>query len=136
MADRVLPAVIVSSAATAAVCVTGLLIGVSLVAGVDKVTADGVGHGALYFLFFGWPIAMLVTLAVARGSMHAPLGWRPVSVLAVCAWAMIAGAIALPLVWILFWRPSHAPWQMTLIGAAAGLAGGACYWLIAQPSRG
>ena len=76
MSDRVLPAVIVSSAATAAVCVTGLLMGMSLVAGADRVTAEGVGHGALYFFFFGWPIAMLVTLAVARGSMHAPLGWR------------------------------------------------------------
>ncbi|MBA2682950.1 MAG: hypothetical protein H0U66_00460 [Gemmatimonadaceae bacterium] len=136
MSDRVLPAVIVSSAATAAVCVTGLMIGVSLVAGADKVTAEGVGHGALYFFFFGWPIAMLVTLAVARGSSHAPLAWRPVGALAVCAWAMIAGAIALPLVWMLFWAPSHAPWQMALIGAISGLAGGACYWLISQPGRG
>jgi hypothetical protein len=136
MADRVLPAVIVSSAATAAVCVTGLLICVSLVEGADKVTAEGVAHGALYFFFFGWPIAMLVTLAVAAGSMRVSPRWRPVSALAVCICAAIAGAISLPLVWMLFWRPSHAPWQMTLIGAAAGLAGGACYWLISQPTRG
>jgi hypothetical protein len=136
MADRVLPAVIVSSAATAAVCVTGLLMGVSLVAGADKVTAQGVGRGALYFFFFGWPIAMLVTLAVSAGSRRMPVRWRPVSALAVCVWAMVAGAIALPLVWTLFWLPSHAPWQMTIIGAVAGLAGGACYWLISQPTRG
>ena len=58
MSDRVLPAVIVSSAATAAVCVTGLLLGMRLVAGADRVTAERVGHGALYFFFFGWPIAM------------------------------------------------------------------------------
>jgi hypothetical protein len=136
MSRRVLPAVIVSSAATAAVAVTGLMIGVSLVARADRVTAQGVGHGALYFFFFGWPIAMLVTLVVARGSMYAPAKWRPVSALAVCAWAALTGAIVLPLVWVLFWTPSHVPWQMMPIGAVAGLAGGACYWLISQPGRG
>jgi len=135
MASRVLPAVIVSSAATAAVCVAGLLIAVRVVEGADKVTAEGVAHGALYFFFFGWPFAMLVTLGVVIASMRAPVRWRPVSAQAICTWAIIAGAIALPLAWMLFWRPSRAPWQMAVIGAIAGLAGGACYWLVSRPAR-
>jgi len=136
MSDRILPAVIISSAAASAVCVSGLLMGVSLVVGADRVTAEGVGHGALYFFFFGWPIAMLLTLGVATTGVRVPVRWRPTKAVGVCACAAIAGALALPLLWKLFWYPSHAPWQMMVIGAVAGATGGACYWLIAQPSRG
>lgn len=136
MSRRVLPAIIVSSATTSAACVIGLLLGVSFVAGADTGTAQGVGHGAPYFFLLGWPIALLVTLVVAKGSTYAPARWRPVSALSVCTWAAITGAIVLPLVWKLFGPASHVPWQMVPIGAVAAVAGGACFWLISQPHRG
>ena len=87
-----------------------------------------ISHGTFFFLFFGWPIAFVVTLALGfawKRLTSRPLENERTGTLVLYSGGV--GAASIPLIWIAFWGDATDLAPIAIAGLAAGAIGGAVY---------
>jgi hypothetical protein len=123
-------AALVAPLAAVLVVWLGVFLGVQALDGVTP-PPGAAGHTLFFFLFFGAPVAYGLTALVAWPTYGAlrRRRWRP-HLGPIIIGAGLLGAVALPLVWALFWGSLERLGFLSSLGAVAGVAAGALFWFI------
>ena len=131
MSSRTLIAAVVSSALIVAVVGSCLYVSAGAVLGRNNLPDGALGYGMFYVFFFGWPIALAVTLAAAAlGISLSKQRGRRLTLPIVAIPAALLGALVASVAWSLAWNNFDHLGLMGGIGLIAGAAGGVCFWAL------
>ena len=136
MGTRELVAATLSSLAVVGVFITSVLVWRGL--GVDErpMTGQGMLHGTFLMLVFGWPPALLITLAavaVSRRTLQELSGAK--LLLGRAAVAALAGSLAVPLVTMAILGGRDETLRLMAIGVGGGVVGAVVYQLVRGQRR-
>lgn len=120
--------------AASVVAVAGVLLGFwayAVAFGQDPATTAGAvfGHLSFFAVFFGWPLALAVSLTLGaslrwlrreRGRQGA-LGFH-------CVAFSVTGAIIIPLLWMWLWGSLNGSLPWVPLGALVGASAGGAFW--------
>jgi hypothetical protein len=100
-----------------------------------QVPASNVEHAAFFFAFFGWPIALALSVAVGfsavvlhRGGSYRLTLWT--SVLG----SGLLGAVVLSICWAILWNGFEGTPSSAAVGFLAGSLAGICFWALIRKS--
>ena len=136
MGTRELVAATLSSLAVVGVFVSSVLIWRGLGVDAHPMTGQGMLHGTFLMLVFGWPPALVITLAavaVSRRALQDLSGAK--LLLGRAAVAAIAGSLAVPLVTIAILGGRDEIFLLMGIGVAGGVVGAIVYQLVRGQRR-
>lgn len=123
------------------VAVAGVLLGAWIYAvavGQDPVSSAGtmLGHLSFFAVFFGWPLALAVSLTL--GALLRQLGRDRDESGALrlhCLTFAAAAAVIIPLLWAWLWGSTNGSLPWIPLGALVGASAGAVYWRFGRARR-